>query len=95
MEDAFRALGVARDRLLGLDAVLAAARLAEDHWWGTAAEMARAAHDRIARSLRTLGEEADAVRPRLAEAIDAVAAIRAELSALEARRGCRGVRHQR
>ncbi len=63
MEDAFGALGVARDRLLGLDAALAAARPAEDHWWGTAAEMARAAHDRIARSLRTLGEEADAVAP--------------------------------
>jgi hypothetical protein len=83
LEDAFRTLGVARDRLLGLDTALVAARLAENHWRGTAAELARAAHDRIGLGLRMLTEEADAARPGLAEAIDAVVAVRADLAVLE------------
>jgi Alpha/beta hydrolase len=83
MEDAFRAFGAARDRLLGMDAALAAARLAEADWQGAAAERARAAHDRIADQLHTLGEEAGEVRPGLGRAIDAVVAMRADLVVLE------------
>jgi hypothetical protein len=83
MEDAFRALGGARDRLLGIDAALPSARPPADHWQGTAAELARAAHDRIALRLRALTDQAAAARPGLAEAIDAVIAVRADLAVLE------------
>lgn len=83
MEDAFRALGAACDRVLGLEAGLAAARPPEAEWQGTAAELARAAHDRIAGRLRALGATAGGLRPGLVEAIDAVVAIRAELAMIE------------
>lgn len=83
MAEAFRAFGAAADQLGGLDADLPAARPGDADWQGAAAERARAAHDRIADQLRTLGEEAGEVRRGLDRAIDAVVAVRAELATVE------------
>ncbi|MBA3905518.1 MAG: hypothetical protein H0X35_02355 [Pseudonocardiales bacterium] len=83
LEEAFRTIGMARDTLLRLDAALSAARPDDADWQGTAAELGRAAHDRIADRLRALGEDTGALRPGLGGAIDAVVAMRADLAMLD------------
>ena len=90
MESAFQALGATRDRLAELEGALPGARVPEPEWQGTAADLARAGHDRVAQRLRGLREDLDGLRPGLGAAVDTAAALRAELTTLEALAAARG-----
>ena len=78
VEAAFTGLGVARDRLLGVDDELRTAAPPPD-WSGTASDAARAEHDRVAERLRRVTAGIAALRPSLAAAADAVVALSRDL----------------
>lgn len=78
VESAFRALGTVRDRLLTLDDELRTA--APPHSWnGGAADLARASQERLTGRLRRITAGVTALRPPVAEAGDAVTALRRDL----------------
>jgi Alpha/beta hydrolase len=84
LEAAFKDLGTGRDRLLGADGDLAAARPAQADWQGVAADRARTAHDALAERLRRTVAGATALRAVVADAADAVTALRTDLARADA-----------
>ncbi len=78
LDSAFDALGVRRDRLVGLDDELAGAR-APDGWTGEAASAATAAHDALSERARRIVAGISAVRRAVGETSDAVLAIQRAL----------------
>ncbi|MGH3799558.1 MAG: alpha/beta hydrolase [Pseudonocardiaceae bacterium] len=78
LDSAFDALGVRRDRLIGLDDELAGAR-APDGWTGEAASAATAAHDALSERARRIVAGIAAVRRAIGETSDAVLAIQRAL----------------
>jgi hypothetical protein len=78
LDVAHRALGDARNRLLNLDADLQRAAPPAS-WEGPTADRARPAHEAHAERLRRLTAATTTVRPALAEASDAILALRRDL----------------
>ena len=89
IESAFTGLGIARDRLLTVDAELAASRPPET-WRSDAADLARAQQERLAERLRRVTSGVAALRPSVAESTDAVVALRRDLDQADAMATARG-----
>ncbi len=78
VESAFTELGTARDRLLALDDELRTTK-PPDSWHSSSTELARASQERLAERVRRITAGVAALRPSVAEAGDAVTALRRDL----------------